>query len=167
MQRPASQTEHNEAPAWYLQRIKEGARVWEEANPCFVLDEFLAELSAAGLKRKVRVTVEATASTADTRGLTAVNRATIADQLGINTKTVTEHWKQARSAGLLVSHRRFNSSSIHQLMTKDSWLQPLGERPQAQPLRPHVWTPEETAWWTEARAPDFNPFPWGQEKCPF
>lgn len=164
---PTPRMEHGEVPVWYLQRIREGARGWQETNPSFALQEFLAELDAAGLKPKVHVTLEATASTADSRGFTAVDRATIADRLGINTKTVTVHWKQARSVGLLISHRRFNNSSIHQLMTKDSWLQPLGELPQVQPLRPHAWTREETAWWTEASKPDLNSLPWSQKECPF
>lgn len=117
------------------------------------------------MKPKVVDTLLATAKVADARGVTTVNRKTIAEVVGIDVRTVTEHWKLARTAGLMSSRRRFNRSSVHVLLPSDGDTPHLADR--ALSLTPHVWTVPELEWWSHLTEESANAAPWGEGTCPF
>jgi hypothetical protein len=104
----------------------------------------------------------ATLDTADANGVTAFSGRSVSTTLGVRAATVSDHWKQARQAGLLITRYRFNNSSIQQL----SWPGREVEPPPAGaiPLTLRPWTSPEVEWW--ANGAQFPP-PWEDAQPPF
>lgn len=81
--------------------------------------------------------------------------------------TISAHWRQARSHGLLASKQRFNATSIHKFTipgVDDACVDGLGL---ATPLRCHIWSPEELAWWEGLDAKALTVPPWSDGFPPF
>jgi len=91
---------------------------------------------------------------------TTIDRATLCLHTGIREEsTITEHFKKARTAGLLESQRRYNNSSIHTLLipgidASDGNVQP------GRPINWHCWTVDETSWWGSLDPELWTPPPW-------
>lgn len=81
--------------------------------------------------------------------------------------TITAHWHQARSQGLLVSRQRFNATSIHKFTIPgidDDYVDAIAL---ATPLRGHIWSHEELAWWDKLDAMAPTKPPWFDGPPPF
>jgi hypothetical protein len=99
------------------------------------------------LKPNVRNTLHAMVEHAAAQYST-IDRATLLQLTGGRREaTITAHWHQARSQGLLVSKQRFNATSIHKFTVPGIDDAHVDELALGTPLRCHVWTPEELSWW--------------------
>lgn len=97
-----------------------------------------------------------------------IDRASLCSKVAVRREaTITEHWRKARAAGLLISKPRFNSSSIHKLTIpgrSDDVIDPLW-LPKL--LRPHNWTLDELRWWDSLDVQAFSAPPWSDGLAPF
>lgn len=131
-------------------------------------DEYRAAIDQAALRLPVKKTLHTMLQAGDGE-YTTLDRATLCQLTGVRREaTITEHWRRARQAGLLSSRARFNRSSVHRFTIPGQHDLDC-EAPWAGfPLRPHVWTADELAWWqqqgwTESPVPP----PWGDGASPF
>jgi hypothetical protein len=125
----------------------------------------VAALAASSLNSGAKRTMQATLRAASNYGITAISGGAIASDLGIRHATVTDHWNQARDAGLMLTRRRFNKSSIQQLTWPGSGMHaPNGD---GSPLATHPWTDMEFAWWDSLLRDLPKPAPWGESHPPF
>lgn len=97
-----------------------------------------------------------------------IDRATLLQlTTGRREATISAHWRQARSQGLLASKQRFNATSIHKFTipgVDDATIDELGH---ATPLRWHIWSPEELAWWEALDPKALTSPPWSEGLPPF
>lgn len=97
-----------------------------------------------------------------------IDRATLLQLTnGRREATISAHWRQARSHGLLVSKQRFNATSIHKFTipgVDDAHVDEIGL---ATPLRCHIWSPEELTWWEGLDAKVPTSPPWADGLPPF
>ena len=102
---------------------------------------------------------------ANSEGLTSISGAALAEHLQIRAATVSAHWKDARTAGLLLTQRRFNKSSVQQLAWPGSGLSMPDAVGAVQ--RSHKWSDAELAWWAALNGTNPKPAPWGNHVPPF
>ena len=121
----------------------------------------------SALKPKVRNTLHAMVEHAAAQYST-IDRATLLQLTGGRREaTVTAHWRQARSQGLLVSKRRFNTTSIHKFTIPGVDDADVDVLALASPLRPHRWTPAELSWWETLCVEAPTEPPWADGQAPF
>lgn len=124
-------------------------------------------LDGSGLASSVKKTMYAMLDSA-TGQYATIDRASLCSKVAVRREaTITDHWRKARAAGLLVSKPRFNSSSIHKLTIPgrcDEAIDPLW-LPKV--LRPHLWTSDELDWWESLDVPAFSDPPWSGGVAPF
>lgn len=153
----------DEGAAWYLQRMRLRPETGQDGVFCHAT--FVAALAASSLNRGAKLTMQATLGAADNNGMTSISGAALAKDLGIRHATVSDHWNQARGAGLMLTRRRFNTSSIQQLTWPGSGMHP--PEPGASPLGIHPWTDREFAWWDSLLTDSPQAAPWGGGHPPF
>lgn len=159
------QVESYEAPAEALRRVREASA--RRALPYFHKDSYLSAVAEAPLLASEKRTMAALLATVNPDGFTVVDRETIAVDTGQTVKTVTRHWKQARSAALLASKARFNNSSVHLATVPGSGAAFPQGWAVAPPLQGHFWTDTELAWWDSPASHDGKNAPWGDGHPPF
>lgn len=99
------------------------------------------------MKPKVRNTLYAMVDDAGAQYST-IDRARLLQLTdGRREATISAHWRQARSHGLLVSRQRFNATSVHKFTIPNVDDACIDEVGLARPLRCHIWSREELAWW--------------------
>lgn len=97
-----------------------------------------------------------------------IDRATLLQLTdGRREATISAHWRQARSHGLLASKQRFNATSIHKFTIPGVDNASFDEALLATPLRCHIWSLEELAWWEELDAMAPTAPPWSDGLPPF
>lgn len=97
---------------WYLDR-RASAKVMV---PSWTNEAYRQAVDRSLLKPPVRKTLHAMVDNS-VGGLTTIDRASLCRIAGLkDVKTITTHFKKARSAGLLESVQRLNKSSIHTLL---------------------------------------------------
>lgn len=152
-----------QAAKWYLQRMQ--LRPDRGLDGVFCQATFVAALEASHLNAGAKRTMRATLGSANINGLTSRSGKAIAGDLGIRHATVSDHWAQAREAGLMESRRRFSNSSIQQLMWPGSSI--FGPNSDASPLSWHIWTDAEFAWWESLHGGFPRVAPWADRRPPF
>lgn len=153
----------DEGAAWYLQRMRQRPETGQDSVFCHAT--FVAALATSSLNSGAKRTMQATLGAASHHGITAVSGGAIAGDLGIRHATVTDHWNQARAAGLMLTRRRYNTSSIQQLTWPGSGLHT--PEPGASPLGIHPWSEKEFAWWDSLLTNSPMAAPWGGGHPPF
>lgn len=154
---------YRESPAWYVHRQR--TRPVLDTGSVFSSDTFRAALDASPLKNKVKYTLLEMLEAADEVGRTAVSGRKLAARLRVREATISSHLERAREAELLLTQRRYNTSSIQQLTWPDSGLHPLP--PGISPLNSHAWTDGEVAWWSSLGTDLPQSPPWGEGRPPF
>lgn len=160
-------------PTSILQRDIETIRALHEARrrvgkptvPYWTVEGYREAVEQSSLKIPVKRTLQVMVDHAGSRQ-TDVDRLTVSLLTGLKAeRTVTEHWKKARAAGLLKSKARWNSSCIHTFLIPgadflydmdgvddEQWGELLSGW--------HVWTPGEAAWWEGLQAGSWISPPW-------
>lgn len=153
-------TEVRCASLWYLDRQRAAAGSTAHAEP-FTVARFVQALNESPLNRGAILTMLATLDTADANGVTEYSGRHIAAVRGVRANTVSDHWKQARGSGLLLTQRRYNTSGLQLL----SWPGRVVEFPESGVTfkRVHTWTDAEQAWWDAGAN---VPAPWAQDSWP-
>lgn len=169
--RPVPASEHPQdsrskspgAACWYLRQWR--ARPVTRCGTDFSAEKFAKALESSSLNSGAGRTMRATLATANTNGLTAVSGAALAFQLSIRPATVSAHWGLAREAGLMLTRRRFNASSIQQL----TWPGGPGnlEEAEGSPIYWHPWSDAELLWWRMTSPSRALVPPWREERAPF
>jgi hypothetical protein len=137
-----------------------------ESSP-WTAERYLEAVDASALKRKVRTTLYAMVDHAGAQYST-IDRATVLQLTeGRREATISAHWRQARSHGLLVSKQRFNATSIHKFIIPGAGDALVDELALGTPLRGHVWTPEELSWWEGLDVTAPTAPPWSDGPPPF
>lgn len=149
--------------AWYIQRLRTRPAV--ASGALFCSDTFRDALDRAPLKSRVRDTILEMLRTADPFGRTSVSGRKLAERRGLREATICSHLEKAREAELLLSKRRYNNSSLHQLTWPGSELHPLP--PGVTPVGGHTWTDGELAWWGSLDTDSPQPPPWADGRPPF
>lgn len=170
---------HEALPAFLLrqsrkaveERASESSRLQTATSTGWTMQLYRDALGTAPLKKPVRNTLVTMLESAGGSEYTTIDRSTLCALTGIRREaTITDHWKTARSAGLLTSIARFNKSSVHRFTVPGVTSSQDEERPYLSnliPLRAHVWLPQERAWWqTVGTSTSFAP-PWGNRLAPF
>lgn len=152
-----------EGAAWYIQRMRTRPAVANGLMFCSVT--FRDALDRSPLKSRVRDTLLEMLHSADAFGRTSVSGRKLAGRLGLREATITSHLEKARRAELLLSKRRYNNSSVHQLTWPGSDFHP--PLPGVKPVRGHTWTDGELAWWSSLDTDSPQPPPWGDGRPPF
>jgi hypothetical protein len=152
-----------ESPAWYVHRQR--LRPVVDPGPAFSTATFHGALATSPLRSKAKYTLLEMLHSADEFGRTTVSGRRLAGHLGVREATISSHLEKARIAKLLLTKRRYNKSSSHQLTWPGSGLHP--PHPGVSPLRTHTWTDGETAWWSSLDTGSRRPTPWGDHHPPF
>lgn len=152
-----------EGAAWYLHRQR--LRPVVDAGPGFSTVAFHQALDMSPLKSKAKYTLLEMLHSADEFGRTTLSGRRLAGTLGVREATISSHLERARFAELLLTKRRYNQSSIHQLTWPGSGLHP--PLPGVSPLKTHIWTDGELAWWRSWDAGSRWPTPWRDHRPPF
>lgn len=151
-----------EGPNWYLTRHKQDLG---RLSNVFCAEKFIEAVELSWLNAGARRTMAALLDASNGEGLTTISGAVLAQRLQVRAATVSTHWNDARSAGLLVTRRRFNNSSIQQLAWPGSG---LGMPNAAGTInQSHKWSDAELAWWTSLGGAIPLPPPWGDHGAPF
>lgn len=108
--------------------------------------------------------MRATAMQCNSRGVTTVDRATVAAERGCSIFTVTLHWRAATEAGLMRSKPRFDNSWIRYLGTALTRAEPYEGI--LRDLHPHTWVTSDYWWWLVPDKHKSVP-PWGEGQPPF
>lgn len=151
-----------DGPRWYLARasastIRVNPAPWTQA-------EFAAVISSSSLSDGAKETMRATALTANARGVTTVDRATVSAVTGLSTWTTTQHWKSAEQLGLMLSKPRFNNTSVRHLGPEAFRTPPFEASIMIQ--FENTWTAADHQWHTTANKYRHDP-PWGAGRPPF
>lgn len=154
-----------ESPVWFLHRQQARPPESADGGTAFDIDIFHEALVASPLKDKVQATLLEMLYSADESGRTMVSGRRIAARLGIRDATVSNHMGKAREHGFLLTKYRYNNSSVHQLTWPSSELHPA--LPGLTPVRPHIWTDGELAWWGSLDTDSPQPPPWADGPPPF
>lgn len=144
---------------WYFQRAR------ERPESSFSSSLFILALDSSVLNRGAKRTMLRTLETSNIDGITAASGRSIAADLNVRPATISDHWKQAEEAGLLLTRRRFNTSSLHQLCWPGSGI--CEPTPSGTPLYSRSWTAEELAWWNSSKQRPMRAPPWGYGFAPF
>lgn len=136
------------------------------APESWTLSAYCQAVDESSLHQNAKRTLIAMTETA--RGQrTTIDRASLCALTGVRREaTITRHWRQARAAGLLLSKHRYNRSSIHTFTLPGVPL-PAADGVHCQPLRVHIWTSEQIAWWNSLDDGIRSPPPWGNGSPPF
>lgn len=151
-----------DGPTWYFRRHRQDRA--ERVNE-FCREKFLLAVDSSWLNEGAKRTMTAMSNTANLEGLTATSGIALAENLQVRSATISAHWKEARIAGLLLTQRRFNSSSIQQLSWPGSGLRTPNAT--GTPTLSHRWSDAELEWWRTLDATDGLPSPWGSGVAPF
>lgn len=160
---PIAEDAQLESPAWYVDRQR--TRPVVDAGEVFTSDTFRRALEVSPLKNRVKHTLLEMLLSADAFGRTTVSGRRLAASLEVREATISSHLGKAREAELLLTQRRFNSSSVHQLTWPGSSLH--APTPGVSPLFAAIWTDGEVAWWNSLNTDSPRAPPWGSGRSPF
>lgn len=136
-------------------------------RPIWTAERYREAVEASSLRASVRNTLHAMVDHAAAQYST-IDRATLLQLTGGRREaTVTAHWDKARSHGLLVSKQRFNTTSIHKFTIPGADSADIDVLAIGMPLRAHLWTPAELAWWDTLSVDDPEEPPWSADQAPF
>lgn len=151
-----------DGPRWYYERHKQ---VPARLSNSFCGEEFTRALENSWLSSGAKRTMQALLDMANEEGVTTISGLVLAERLQVRAATVSAHWNDARSAGLLLTQRRFNNSSIQQLAWPGSGL--TTPNTAGTVSRSHKWTDAELTWWRALDGPAPRVAPWGNHGAPF
>ncbi|MDR6637430.1 hypothetical protein J2Y68_001068 [Paenarthrobacter nitroguajacolicus] len=147
------------AAGWYVRRARDRRKAY------FSPGLFTLALEDSNLNKGAKRTMLRTLGTSSSEGITTASGRNIAAYLNIRDATVSDHWMQARRAGLLLTQRRFNAASVQQLCWPGSGIG--GPIATDAPLYSHSWTIEELSWWNSFALGPIPAPPWGGGFAPF